>query len=426
MACLPVFIYLLLISFCKCDDQLTQAKQLIRPGDMLVSKNGFFALGFFSLATSNQSLFLGIWYNNIQERTYVWVANRNNPITNPSSAMLAISNSSDLVLSDSKGTLWTTMTNITGGDGAYAALLDSGNLVLRLPNNRTVWQSFDHPTDTILSNMKILLRYKEQVGMRLFAWKGPDDPSTGDFSCSGDPNSDLQVFVWHGTKPYYRSIVLDNVWVSGRAYGSNTSFMYQTFVNTQDEFYVIYTTSDSSPYMRIVLDYMGTFRLLSWNASSLSWAVYSQRPVTIGNCDLYDSCGPFSYCDFTLGIPRCQCIDGFEPYSSNSSRGCRRKQQLKCGGENHFVTIPGMKLPDKFFHVRDKSFEECASECSRNCSCTAYAYTNLTITGSPGTIVGQSRCLLWVGELVDMARNNLGDNLYLRLAKSLGMEIMEG
>ncbi|KAL5216761.1 hypothetical protein ABZP36_008162 [Zizania latifolia] len=84
---------------------------------------------------------------------------------------------------DSKGrTLWTatataTKSTITGGDGAYAVLLDSGNLELRLPNDTTIWQSFDHPTDTILLNMKFLVTYKAQVAERLVAWKGPNDPS---------------------------------------------------------------------------------------------------------------------------------------------------------------------------------------------------------------------------------------------------------
>uniref|UniRef100_A0A0E0DCZ1 non-specific serine/threonine protein kinase n=1 Tax=Oryza meridionalis TaxID=40149 RepID=A0A0E0DCZ1_9ORYZ len=85
------------------DDQLTQGKPLISPSDVLVSKGGIFALGFFSTGSSNTSLFLGIWYHNIPERTYVWVANRDNPITTPSSTMLAISSSSNLVLSDSRG-----------------------------------------------------------------------------------------------------------------------------------------------------------------------------------------------------------------------------------------------------------------------------------------------------------------------------------
>ncbi|KAL5216323.1 hypothetical protein ABZP36_007724 [Zizania latifolia] len=210
MACLLLFIYLLLISCCQCDDRLTQAERLIHPGGVVVSKGGVFALGFFSPATSNQSLFLGIWYNKIPERTYVWVANRNDPITTPPSAMLAINNSSDLVLSDSKGhTIWTAMNStITGGDGAYAVLLDSGNLELQLPNGTTIWQSFDHPTDTILPNMKFLLTYKAQIAERLVAWKGPDDPSSGEFY----PNSNFQVIMWQGTRKYCRLFVLDSVW----------------------------------------------------------------------------------------------------------------------------------------------------------------------------------------------------------------------
>ncbi|BAS91195.1 Os04g0633800 [Oryza sativa Japonica Group] len=421
MACLPFLICLLLISFCKCDDQLTQAKQL-HPGDVLGSKSGVFALGFFSPGTSNKSLYLGIWYHNIPQRTYVWVANRDNPISTPSSSvMLAISNSSNLVLSDSEGrTLWTTNITITGGDGAYAALLDTGNLVLQLPNETIIWQSFDHPTDTILPNMKFLLRYKAQVSRRLVAWKGPNDPSTGEFSLSGDPSLDIQAFIWHGTKPYYRFVVIGSVSVSGEAYGSNTtSFIYQTLVNTQDEFYVRYTTSDGSANARIMLDYMGTFRFLSWDDSSSSWTVRLQRPASTIDCYTYASCGPFGYCDAMLAIPRCQCLDGFEPDTTNSSRGCRRKQQLRCGDGNHFVTMSGMKVPDKFIPVPNRSFDECTAECNRNCSCTAYAYANLTIAG---TTADQSRCLLWTGELVDTGRTGFGDgqNLYLRLAYSPG------
>ncbi|KAF0894514.1 hypothetical protein E2562_039440 [Oryza meyeriana var. granulata] len=103
--------------------------------------------------------------------------------------------------------------------------------------------------------MKFLVSYKTQVSMRLVAWKGPDDPSTGDFSCSGDPNLNFQVFIWNGTRPYRRIIALDSVSVSGRAYGTNdASFLYETVVNTEDEFYVMYTTSDASPYARITLD----------------------------------------------------------------------------------------------------------------------------------------------------------------------------
>uniref|UniRef100_A0A0E0KVN9 non-specific serine/threonine protein kinase n=1 Tax=Oryza punctata TaxID=4537 RepID=A0A0E0KVN9_ORYPU len=423
MACLSHLpVYLLLISFCKCDDQLRHAKRLISPSDMLISKGGDFALGFFSPATSNQSLFLGIWYHNISERTYVWVANRDNPIAASSSATLSISNNS--ALADSKGRiLWTTMASpstITGDDGVYAVLLDSGNLVLRLSNNTTIWQSFDHPTDTVLPNMKVLLRSNTQVAMRFIAWKGPDDPSTGDFSCSGDPTSNFQYFIWHGTRPYYRFIKLDSVSVTGAAYEHNaTSFAYETVVNTKDEFSIEYTTSDDSQYTRVMIDYVGNFRFMSWNGSLSSWTVVTQLPAAIG-CDTYGSCGPFGYCDRTLAVPSCQCLDWFEPVGSNSSsRGCQRKQQLRCG-DDHFEIMSRMKVPDKFLHVQNRNFDECTDECTRNCSCTAYAYTNLTATG---TISNQPRCLLWTGELSDTARDIrdiIGENLYLRLADSTG------
>jgi hypothetical protein len=78
-----------------------------------------------------------------------------------------------------------------------------------------------------------------------------------------------------------------------------------------------------------------------------------------------------------------------------------------------------MKVPDKFVYVRNRSFEECTAECDRNCSCTAYAYANLSSILARS---GPSRCLVWIGELVDLEKDGaIGENLYLRLAGSPGM-----
>lgn len=69
--------------------------------------------------------------------------------------------------------------------------------------------------------------------------------------------------------------------VSGGMYTSSPSSMvYQTIVNTGDEFYLVYTVSDGSPYFRIMLDHTGTMKLLmSWDANSSSWTVVSERPT---------------------------------------------------------------------------------------------------------------------------------------------------
>ncbi|CAM0879183.1 unnamed protein product [Alopecurus aequalis] len=415
--CIPTFIFLFLSSSCKSDDQLTHVKPLTQR-DMLISKGGYFALGFFSPTSSNRSFYLGIWYHNLPgPRTVVWIANRDNPISTPLSSILTITNSSDLVLSDSEGrNIWMVTSNITtGGAKAYAVLLDTGNFVLRLANTTDIWQSFDHATDTLLPNMRFLVSYKAQVVERFVAWKGQDDPSSGDFSFSGDPSSPtLQRLISHGNMPYHRTTVLNGVSVSGGTFISNTGSVVSVTVRSLgDKFYFFFTVSDGLP-MRFILDYMGVVRFLSWSYHSSSWQLIYKTPQAA--CDIYASCGSFSYCDLTDTVPTCKCLNGFEPDGINFSRGCRRTQELKCGTQSSFLTLPSMKVPDKFLHIKNQSFNECAAECSRNCSCTAYAYANL---GSAGAEADPTRCLIWIGELIDTGKTlNDGENLYLRLAES--------
>jgi len=332
---------------------------------------------------------------------------------------LAITNSSEMVLFDSEGrSVWMTANTTTAGgdDGAVAVLLDSGNFVLRLLNGTVVWQSIDHPTDTILPNTTFLLSYKAQVVESLVAWKGPDDPSTGDFSSSIDPSSYLQIFIWNGSLPYKRLDVVNEVSVYGGPYPINsTSILSEYLYYRGDELYFryTYTVSDGSPYTRILLDYRGNLSLQIWSNTTLSWAVASD---TRSYCALYASCGPFGYCDAVAVPATCRCPDGFELVDSlNLSRGCQRKERLRCGKENNFMTMPNMKVPDKFLHIRNTSFDQCADECSRNCSCMAYA--NLSNAG--GNMGDTSRCLVWTGDLIDMEKSNVfTENLYIRLGES--------
>ncbi|WVZ87316.1 hypothetical protein U9M48_033971 [Paspalum notatum var. saurae] len=421
VALLPVFILLLLSLSCQSSghgDQLTQAKPL-SPGDKLISKDGSFALGFYSPDNSNKTLYIVIWYNNIPEHNRVWIANR---APAGGSAKLAITNNQQLALSDSNGhTFWASSTAVSssstgGGAGAVAVLLNSGNFVLRSANGTVIWQSFDHPTATILPSMKVVLSRKGQVATRLVPWKSNDDPSPGDFSGSIDPSSNLQFFVWRGTQPYYRINFFSETSVfncGGGGRGNATPVV----VDAGEEVYYTYTVPDGSPYTRVLFDHTGTVSLRTWNSSASKWITGFQRPSSSG-CDLYASCGPFGYCDNTEAAPSCRCLDGFDRIDAlDASRGCRRSEALKCGMEDRFVTLPGMKVPDKFLHIGNRSFDECAAECRANCSCTAFAY--VTMSSAAGTLAYASGCLLWTGDLVDTGKAaGSGQYLYLRLAGS--------
>ena len=71
----------------------------------------------------------------------------------------------------------------------------------------------------------------------------------------------------------------------------------------------------------------------------------------------------------------------------------------------------GLKLPDTTYTWVNKSMtlEECTTKCWENCSCTAYA--NSDVRG------GGSGCAMWFGDLIDTRQIFVDDqDVYIRLA----------
>ena len=89
-----------------------------------------------------------MWFTNSKERTVVWTENRNRPIHGRASRVL-LQKDGTMVLSDADGsTVWDT--NITSTDVDRAELLETRNLVLKNPEGKILWQSFDFSTNTLL------------------------------------------------------------------------------------------------------------------------------------------------------------------------------------------------------------------------------------------------------------------------------------
>uniref|UniRef100_R7WEU8 Bulb-type lectin domain-containing protein n=1 Tax=Aegilops tauschii TaxID=37682 RepID=R7WEU8_AEGTA len=114
------------------------------------------------------------------------------------------------------------------------------------------------------------LSSKNEGYKRLVAWRGPDDPSTSDYSMGSDSSSVLQVFIWNGTRPYWRRAAWTGALVNA-VYRSNTgTIIFQTIERRGAEFYVTYTVSNGSPSMRVMLHYTGMVKFMTWNSKSLS------------------------------------------------------------------------------------------------------------------------------------------------------------
>ncbi|XP_037415817.1 receptor-like serine/threonine-protein kinase SD1-8 [Triticum dicoccoides] len=350
---------------------------------------------------------------------HVWVANRDSPITDASSTVLSMTNSSSLVLSQTNGRhiLW--MANTITGSNSSAKLLNSGNLVVLSSDGAMLWQSFENPSDVVLAGMPMRDTHKTHPPWRIISWKGPDDPSKGRFSAGKDLATPLQYFVWDGSVPYWHAPVWNNYVYSNMELQTVSSLMYLTInKGTDDETYSTFGLSDGSSRIFYKVDYSGKTMLLRWNTSLTDWTALQQ--LSAYECNLDGYCGAYGYCDNTEATPTCKCLDEFVPSNKTEwvrgsfFHGCRRKEELQCGGEDHFLTLPAMKVPDKFIRLWNKSYDDCAVECSKNCSCVAYAYANLSTSNIDGDA---TRCLLWTRELIDVEKGGAvgNENLYLRL-----------
>ncbi|XP_020690439.1 G-type lectin S-receptor-like serine/threonine-protein kinase At2g19130 [Dendrobium catenatum] len=417
--------------FVSANAPLSAPTDTIYPGQSLtgsqtiISKEGNFELGFFSPGKSS-NFYIGIWYKKISKQTVIWVANREKPVLNTSSAELKLSDDGHLVLLDNfKNFIWSSNSTRQTSNYTSAVLLDNGNLILRdLSNNSTVtWQSFDHPTDTFVPGSWIGMNKITGEYQTLTSWKNSEDPSPGYFSETIDPSGTSEFFLeWNKTIKYWRS----GLW-TGHYFAAVPilpemkphTIVTVTYVDNKERRYTtcFYRDPSSSKITRQVMDVAGQIKQFVWMDDLKDWALFFSRPSL--KCDIYFLCGPFGVCDEKSSLV-CGCAHGFQPASlrdwqlNDWSSGCERKTKLHCSGNISdekvgFLKMPNMLLPSNYVHLSVYSLEDCRSACLSNCSCSAYTYNG-------------SGCLTWNEELRNLQQLYDGDDraqtIYVRLAAS--------
>ncbi|OMO64988.1 hypothetical protein COLO4_31645 [Corchorus olitorius] len=403
-------------------DSITSAKS-INDSEAIISSGGVFKLGFFSLANST-NCYVGIWYNLVPIQTIIWVANRNKPLED-SSGILMISNDGNLVLLNGNKEIFWSTSNVTNptSSNTSAQLLDSGNLVL-LDNatGTSMWESFEHPSNTILPTLRISTNIRTGKKIQLRSWKSSSDPSDGNFSAGLDPLNIPEVFIWNNDLPYWRS----GPW-NGRVL-IGVAIMYSVYLDgltliddKEGTTYITFAFANQSLVAYAVLDSQGKLTQRNWDSNKGEWRTIWSLPET--ECDIYGQCGAFGSCDYSLRPSICSCLRGFEPKNleewnkGNWSSGCVRSKPLQCervsnnGSEvdkaDGFLKLERMKVPD--FAEWSSVLEEntCKDLCLSNCSCIAYAYD---------AGIG---CMSWSGNLIDIQKfSNGGKDLYIRVAHS--------
>ncbi|KAK7312922.1 hypothetical protein VNO77_37177 [Canavalia gladiata] len=395
--------------------------QFIRDGETLVSNGGEFELGFFSPGNSTKR-YLGIWYKRIPIENVVWVANRDNPISDTSGS-LTISSTGKLKLSQNGSVVW--VTNATSAENPVAELLDSGNLVIREAKAKAeeyLWQSFDYPSDTFLPGMKLGWNLRTGLERRITSWKSLEDPSQGDFSWGLVLYDYPEFYLMKGTQKSHRIGPWNGIRFSGLSSQPNLLYVLE-YVTTNDpmyasnkaEMYYSFTLRNSSVTVRVKM-INGSFQTQAWNVDKQYWTIYESTPRDI--CDTYALCGPYGNCRVN-DSPVCQCFEEFSPKSPQEwnlydwSQGCVRDTPLSCQHSytDRFVKYAGLKVPDTTHTWMDENIdlEECRMKCLNDCSCTAF--TNTDIRG------GGSGCVIWFRDLLDIRQFQTGgEDLYVRMS----------
>ncbi|KAK1421238.1 hypothetical protein QVD17_23423 [Tagetes erecta] len=392
---------------CSAVDTIAPNQGIKDGGDTIVSAAENFKLGFFSPGSS-KSRYIGIWYNKISPFTVVWVANRETPL-NDTSGELRVSQGGLQLLNRNNTVIWAT--NSSGSVSLVAQLLDTGNLVLR-DHGISIWQSFDYPGDTLLPGMRIGIDLITGKDRRLTSWKSDVDPAAGPYALRVDPNGYPQLFETKDSGSPLRFGPWNGVMLNGMPdLGANLT----QFVFNEKERYYEYNIANNSLVSRIHLNPDGTIQHLNWINGTQNWNVLST--ATNDNCAPYSMCGPYGLCDINKA-PGCTCLDGFEPRRPEEWNiadwlsGCQRIKPLACQHGYIFSNFTGLKFPNtnQSWYNQSMTLGECEAACSRNCSCTAYANSDISSGGSG--------CLLWFGDLMDIRTVDITQSLYIRMPAS--------
>ncbi|TXG67237.1 hypothetical protein EZV62_008512 [Acer yangbiense] len=189
-------------------------------------------------------------------------------------------------------------------------------------------------------------------------------------------------------------------------------------VHKQDELYFTFEPFNNTVKTHIVLHQSGTIHRLVWNWKTTEWSILYTWPFD--SCDHYAQCGANNNCRINK-TPICECLKGFIPkaedewdtHGLSQSRKCIEKSPSDCPSGEGFLKLTAIKLPDFNWYNNSMNINECEAECFKNCSCRAYANSDVS---------GGSGCLMWFGDLIDIRECppgfNWGQDIFLRVPAS--------
>ncbi|XP_020097651.1 G-type lectin S-receptor-like serine/threonine-protein kinase SD2-5 isoform X2 [Ananas comosus] len=335
-------------------------------GIFLLSNSSNFGFGFVTNSPADTTAFL-LAVIHQSSTTIVWTANRDSPVAH--SDDFVFDTDGNAYLRSSGAAVWSTNTS---GQGATGMLLqDSGNLVV-LGSAGPLWQSFSHPTDTLLSGQTFV------EGMVLVSKPNAQNLSYHLGIVSGSSGgSDLMLYVdFRPPQPYWSmqqenrkidnkiggdlhsAALVSNSW---NFYDQKGSLLWQFVIGVGGG-----GESDANVTWAGVLGNDGFISFYSLQSGGPS--IPSSIKIPRDSCDTPEPCSPYYIC---YSGTRCQC-----PAVLSSDPNCNPNIVSPCSS-NTAYTLASVDDGVGYFATNfiSPSFKVnltgCKEACMGNCSCLA-------------------------------------------------------
>ncbi|KAJ4753227.1 Serine/threonine-protein kinase [Rhynchospora pubera] len=341
-------------------------------GTFLQSRNGNFQGLVYKPGTQQTRYYLSILH--VPTQTAIWTANRNNPMPDRESRVNLTP--LGLTVGYSNGdVLWSTPT--LKSNVSALRLLDTGNLMLLDVENNTLWQSFDYPTDTLVTNQSLL------EGSYLSSSVASDsDLSQGDYRLDVTPAD--AVLSWMGSSYWRFSNDISSVKNQDfpvAAMATNDSGLYLLASNGRAVFQILMPTA---PFHIVQLGSDGRLKVNSYVAVNSSTSLSNAFVAPRGGCDLPLTCGPLGLCSLSASnSSSCSCppqfVSSVQSSGCTPARGLLKQPNASCTTLQISYMFVGSGITyfaNKYRNpvTSGKNISDCQNLCSSNCSCAGYFF----------------------------------------------------
>ncbi|GJN13112.1 hypothetical protein PR202_ga31447 [Eleusine coracana subsp. coracana] len=301
----------------------------------------------------------------------IWSANPDNLVSND--AILNFTREGDLVLQDSdERTVWSAATKSKSVVGM--SLDASGNLVLFNQKNSSVWQSFDHPTDTLVMGQSLCR------GMNLSAKPSNTKWPSAKVYLSADYN---------GLRYSFAPTAYSQLFQASTTSTSRPSICY-AFVNGSlgfpDTIFSLPSTT-SRQFMRLESD--GHLRLYDMQGQNLARILFDVLSTVMKFCDYPLACGDYGVC--SNGQCSCPSLNNFRFQNERlPGAGCIPLSSTSCDHTHDHKLIPLNNVSYFSYSlflslaISGSSEAVCMKSCSMDCSCKVVLFQNYGPGGDGG------------------------------------------